>query len=246
MRAKFIRGQDPKNSMDIGIYSIPSAKELIGNEDWVDSSNIEKYQRWIDFAMAPGKSKGFRKYVRFCVERGHITTSSSSVFQDWIDEEKPKIKEVEDALENLWPDSDSASKERLIYYAEKKLQESFQRGIDPKRSMDIGIRTWDNLSIGDILIAKKEIFVSMKGLFHPGDRGDTIWEDMVLLVTSVQRFLYKNKPMLRVEYYKNWTIQDAIKRRDNIEELFSKRMTGYYGQFERRFKILQRNESKIN
>jgi hypothetical protein len=131
---------DPKDSMNIGIYKIPSAKELIGHKTWADEDDIKKYQRWIDHAMTPGTSKGYRKYIEFCVKRGHLTTSSSSIFGDWIDKEKPRIKEVEDALQDLWPNTDESTKERLKDYAETKLKESvnFERGIEPIDAMELG------------------------------------------------------------------------------------------------------------
>ena len=115
---KFQRGLDPKRAMGIVIYVIPRAEILIGHKAWADAKILDKYQYMIDCAMKPGKSIGYRKYIKFVVEAGHASGSASSVFGDWLKKEKENIniKEVEDALNDLWP-TDEDAKERLMYQA---------------------------------------------------------------------------------------------------------------------------------
>ncbi len=132
------------------------------------------------------------------------------------------------------------------------MRAQFIRGQDPKESMDIGLRTWDNLKIGDILLPKKEIEVNGKGRFAPKGRGtgDTIWENMYVLVLKVQRFYDPEiaKHIIHIEYFKCWDIYDALARKKEIHDMIpTRRMFGTREQMENRFKILQRkDESKIS
>ena len=68
------------------------------------------------------KSKAYQKYLDFVDKEGHITASASSVFEDWIDKEGKSLSldDIKNALDDLWPRTDSDSKFFLIDYAERK------------------------------------------------------------------------------------------------------------------------------
>lgn len=133
MKAKFIyeninfnRGGTSLEKLGIGKYFIPSVKELLKNKSWAKKGqswnpDIQKYEKWRKDAMNSYRSNGYRKYTEWAIIPGHLTRSSSSVFSDWLEEKKDKLslKEVKDALNDLWPNSDLDSKERLINYAKK-------------------------------------------------------------------------------------------------------------------------------
>ncbi len=90
------------------------------NKSWANKESIDRYQDMLN--SAHNKSLGFKKYTQFVVNKGHITRSASSVFQDWIDENSKNLtlKEIEDALQDLWTNTDEDAKSRLRYYAHKK------------------------------------------------------------------------------------------------------------------------------
>ena len=131
------------------------------------------------------------------------------------------------------------------------MRAQFIRGKEPKTSMDIGLRTWENIKPGDLLLPKKEINVDKKGIFisNEGGSGDTIWVDMVVLVLGVQKFYNSQeaKHIILIEYFKCWDIYDALGRRKEIHDMIpTRRMYGTRQQMENRFKILQRkDESEI-
>ena len=58
---------------------------------------------------------------------------------------------------------------------------NFERGLDPRQAMEIGLKTWDKISPGYILKPKKEVYVSNKGNFAAEyGSADTIWQDMYI------------------------------------------------------------------
>jgi len=130
------------------------------------------------------------------------------------------------------------------------MRAQFIRGQEPKESMDIGLRTWGNIKMGDILEPKKEVDVDKKGAFVSRGAGDTIWANMYVLVLKVQRFYDPEiaKHIIHIEYFKCWDIYDALARKKEIHDMIpSRRMFGTREQMENRFKILQRkDESKIS
>ena len=131
------------------------------------------------------------------------------------------------------------------------MRAQFIRGQEPKTSMDIGLRTWDNIKPGDILLPKKEIYVDKKGIFaYEEGSGDTIWENMVVLVLKVQKFYNPEeaKHIIHLDYFKCWDIHDGIGRRKEIHNMTpTRRMYGTRQQMENRFKIFQRkDESNIS
>lgn len=68
------------------------------------------------------KSKAYQKYLDFVDREGHITASASSVFKAWINKEGRDLSldDIKNALDDLWPRTDSDSKSFLIDYAERK------------------------------------------------------------------------------------------------------------------------------
>jgi hypothetical protein len=130
------------------------------------------------------------------------------------------------------------------------MRAQFIRGQDPKEAMDIGLRTWDNIKIGDILLPKKEVNIDGKGAFVSSVAGrssqDIIWPDMIVLILKVQKFYdpQEVKHIIHLEYFKCWNLPEALKRRnESLDILPQKRMYGTRMQMENRFKIFQRNES---
>lgn len=124
---EFERGQDPKKAMGIGRYFIPPIEELLKDVSWAQpekgwNPELENYDQWREEAMKPDKSDGYRKYIEFCIIPGHISPSASSVFEDWIKNKGNELtlKEIKDALNDLWPDTDESSKYSLIEYAKNK------------------------------------------------------------------------------------------------------------------------------
>ena len=65
------------------------------------------------------KSKAYQKYLDFVDKKGHITPSASSVFKAWINNEGSSLSldDIKNALDDLWPSTDSESKYNLIDYA---------------------------------------------------------------------------------------------------------------------------------
>jgi hypothetical protein len=122
----------------------------------------------------------------------------------------------------------------------------FERGQEPKKSMDIGLRTWDNIKPGDILIPKKEVQIDGKGKFVSDGRGDTIWADgMVALVLKVQKFYdpQEAKHIINLGYFKCWDKEEGLKRRNHLHDMIpTRRMYGTRIQYENRFKILQKKD----
>jgi len=149
-RINFNREGTPLEKMGIGKHKIPSAKQLIGHKKWANKDDLERYQGYIDRAMAPEKSSGFRKYIQFVVENGHITASASSVFDSWVEQNinSLSLKEVRDALEDLWPGSDREAKTRCLHRAERLgITESqhFERTGTPLEKLNIGEAVRTNL-----------------------------------------------------------------------------------------------------
>lgn len=131
------------------------------------------------------------------------------------------------------------------------MRAQFVRGKEPKEAMDIGARTWDNIRRGDILIPQKEVYVDGKGIFKSSEAaGDTIWQDMPLIIGEVQKFYNpeERKHIIHLGYFKCWDIPEALRRRNDLHDLMTyRRMAGTKQQMENRFKILQRkDESKIS
>ncbi len=118
----FERGLETRKALGIGSYQIPSAQELIGHKGWADQDSIERYQRTIDHAMDDDSSNEYRKYIQFVVENGHLTSSSSSVFNAWVKEniEDMTIEGIRKALDDLWPrNTDENSKSTIIHHAKR-------------------------------------------------------------------------------------------------------------------------------
>jgi len=129
------------------------------------------------------------------------------------------------------------------------MRAQFVRGKEPKKSMDIGFRTWDNIQRGDILLPKKEIYLNGKGIFKSSEAsGDTIWKNMVLVIGDVQKFYNPEeaKHIIHLTYFKCWDLQEALRR--ELHDLMTyRRMYGTRQQMENRFNILQRkDESKVS
>lgn len=66
-------------------------------------------------------SDGYKKYLKFVKDKGHISVNASSVFGAWLDQEKKSLsmKDVKDALKDLWPNTDADAKSSLISKAKK-------------------------------------------------------------------------------------------------------------------------------
>ena len=94
--------------------------DIIGNKSWYDPKQDHKFQSMLDHAQ--NKSEGYKKYIYFVLENGHITHSASSVFREFIDENYKNLTlaEVKDALSDLWSDTDESSKYNLESYASRR------------------------------------------------------------------------------------------------------------------------------
>lgn len=125
------------------------------------------------------------------------------------------------------------------------MRAQFVRGKEPKQAMDLGLKTWDNIKPGDIILPKKEVNVSAKGHLSSAGSGDTIWKDMVLLVLLVQKFLDPElgKNIIYLNYFKCWDLPEALRRKNEpLDHIPARRMFGTRQQMENRFEILQRKD----
>ena len=139
----------------------------------------------------------------------------------------------------------------IVFDQDHVIRESqFIRKQEPKKAMDIGLRTWDNIQRGDILLPKKEIYIDGKGMFKSSEAaGDTIWPDMFLIIGKVQKFYNPEeaKHIIHLEYFKCWDLQEALRRRNDLHDLITyRRMYGTRQQMENRFNILQRKDESKN
>jgi hypothetical protein len=129
------------------------------------------------------------------------------------------------------------------------MRAQFIRGQEPKQSMEIGLRTWDNIKAGDILLPKKEIYVSTKGSFDNSGSADIIWSDTVVVILLFKIFYNPElaKHIIYLNYFKCWDLPEALKRRKEYNDLLpARRMFGTRQQFENRFNILQRKDESKN
>jgi hypothetical protein len=111
--------------------------------------------------------------------------------------------------------------------------------------MDIGVKTWDNLKQGDILLLKKEVNLSPSGFFVSQGSSNVIWKDMVIIITKIQRFYNEEerKHIMFINFFKCWNLKEALQRKSNIDSLpITGKMYATKLQMENRFKILQRKD----
>lgn len=126
---------------------------------------------------------------------------------------------------------------------------NFERGIDPKRAMEIGIRTWQNLSVGDILKCKPNKWVSIDETFGQtygyarfvmdGSK-KTRWSGHSLMtylkIVDIKREKVKKIEYLYVTFYNN------DRKEFPGSSYLQKRLMGPIERFQNNFIILQSSE----
>jgi hypothetical protein len=111
---------------------------------------------------------------------------------------------------------------------------SFERGVDPKRSLGLGSATWETLARGDVLQAMKEVSFNSYGELTNSNYG-TIYDDMYIKLTAVRH----HPPYMDIGLVGFWDLE-AIKE----DRIFLPYMSlkGTLRQFKNRFRIVSRQE----
>lgn len=110
---------EPDLKLSWKVEILPDSKEILKDKSWSDSNYEKQTQYWVDDARV--KSEAYQKYIFFIIDNGHITPSSHSIFNAYINENKDNltIEEIAQALNDLWPTTDEDSKDFLLYNARR-------------------------------------------------------------------------------------------------------------------------------
>lgn len=125
MRAQFIRGEDPKKSMDIGSSYLE--KQKIRSINWgVDSD-------WLEEVLQ-------REYYFELYKNIPLLFAYSKDLDKWM---ALTPKEIEGTLRSGWQSSKQFALRDIVNQIDKKFPDikesfNFERGLEPKRSMGIG------------------------------------------------------------------------------------------------------------
>ena len=128
---------------------------------------------------------------------------------------------------------------------------NFERGIDPKKAMGIGIITWDKLEEGDILTNTKEIykyFVNKTFSFqkpHWMNADKSIKPGFHFIIAE----LHREKNYLELEFiFTSLSLKHAVMAKPEVEHL--KKISGAYAlngpisEWDSHFRIIQPQEIK--
>ncbi len=240
MRAQFVRGQNPKKTMGIGLLAqkerlIKMLPEIVGNTMALHKQDINALKKSIRnkktiVSFNNGKLKVINPDLSI-----FFFTSLKSYLNFWAMDQVQNYRKTPDGAE---------------YDLITNESQNFERGLDPRQAMEIGLKTWDKISPGYILKPKKEVYVSNKGNFAAEyGSADTIWQDMYILILLVQKIWDKelHKEIIYTNYTKCWTLPEAIeKSKGDLDKLGATRMFGTQKQFENRFEIIQRKDESKN
>jgi len=167
MRAKFIRGQDPKKSLQIGdAATYKKIADLMKNDGWTPS---DPYQS--DSAIGWAVEYGNLEMAKFLLDRHGIPKEDQDTLVSWA--VQADFMEMVKLLLSYNPDPNKLRYslrmavgndpiwEVINYYIEEnKVHESqnFERGQEPKKAMGLG--KYRNLKVGDII----EIWDNFEGI----------------------------------------------------------------------------------
>lgn len=116
---------------------------------------------------------------------------------------------------------------------------SFERGHDPKYSMDLGIKTWDKIKPGDLFVLRGPKCYLDKPKGYP-----YLWNRMVYMVVEV----YKRGNNIELAYWACLGVNTALETRKGVKagviSLGRTPIKGTRDQFEKTFKILQKEDEE--
>jgi hypothetical protein len=107
----------------------------------------------------------------------------------------------------------------------------FERGMDPKRAMGIGISTWENVKPGDVLQAKNEVKIESSGRLNNAATYDIIPYSWYILVEHIKK--HPDGKAIAIDYY--WSKDLPV----IPSGMLTRRIWGTYRQFKNRFDIVQ-------
>jgi hypothetical protein len=257
----FERGMDPKESMDIGLFKFDV--EYDGDEEHIFNSDKEIAKTWRYKGKAPLKFEGTAgdEYVSMNIEfsdgdalqfdlyrevgpvtpqgKDYAVISIESLgiqeldVQDRYDEYSSEGTVI-GAILNIYRD--------LIDPPYKVVKESldFERGIDPKASMKIGMPTWETLQEGDIIYVPKRVGIKNDNVISELHAVADLPAGNILVVRELDNASTKEWT-LRYIYFSN--MRDY--KENEIEKDRFGYITGTPKQFREKFKLLPRNVNEV-
>jgi hypothetical protein len=113
---------------------------------------------------------------------------------------------------------------------------NFIRGLEPKRAMGIGIRTWDNIGPDDVLISKGAPVYSYDNKYYRFTRDGARCSHYIqgsIQITEITRTVYKKRTvMIMMSYSKIYSGSNPV---------MINRLYGPLDQFQKYF-IIKQNE----
>ncbi len=222
----FERGLDPKDSLRVGIRNKRSFKTVrecaqffIDNieklsegrfqnpEDLKRAFQDQKYANEIVSKRNPQINKSplrmSKDYLDGFIERDALGNTLEHKYPPlYIEEWGTDFHHVLEKLKSL-RDFHIDLQRILGIHKEGKLKESidFERGLDPKQAMGIGISTWENLKPGDVLKAKIGIGIESSGRLNNSSNYDRIPFGWYILVDHIK--IHPDGKAMAIDYYWN-------------------------------------------
>ena len=118
---------------------------------------------------------------------------------------------------------------------------TFTRGLDPKTAMNIGITTWENLQVGQVLQVKKYVKISTEGKFARDKISSlylgpsSIYANSYVFIKEIKKTL-KNRVFIFNIYF---VTNSQIKTLTLLNSTWQRSLTGTLDQFKKHFDIVQ-------
>jgi len=221
----FERGMDPKDSMGIG-------NELYREN--LQALNITKYSfPWIEDNTEIYASR----LTDLGVKLGSISQKTSNFFVfNWLNSRGGmQLRTINLPKEN-WVNLFAAVTGFIRDIETIKEALNFERGKDPKASMNIGIPTWETLQEDDVLKVPKKIPLNNNNVISPVSAVADLPAGAVLEVQELDNASTKEWTL----WYRYFANMDDYKEGDHVSKERLGYITGTPGQFKKMFQFLPR------
>jgi hypothetical protein len=270
MRAQFIRKIDPKQFMDIGLKTWDNLKSMdillpkndiyidgkgfftYSNESWNTIQHdmivlVSKVERWSD----PIRGNIIEIFYFKCWDIQELKRRQKGGENSLTPKRMYGTKEQYENRFNILQRNENSKGEwvlgRMPKSGENLIAEvmNFERGLDPKSAMDIGIKTWDKIKPGYIFVLNgPKVYLD-----KPLNENLSLWEELAFLTVDVDAKIKED--IIYIAYWACLGIDLAIKTREDVKnnsniKLGKTYIKGTKEQLERTFKILQRKDETKN
>ena len=262
----FERGLDPMRSMDIGMFHFDV--EFSGDIEDMEEDEKRMAKKWnykgIKIVHVEGNADEDSSELFFKLSDGDEIIFKQKSYMGPSRPDRPDYAKISISsldindfeVHNDWLDELSngsiilATMRMYEDLKEQSLKESFERGINPKASMKIGIPTWETLREGDLVLVPKKVGLKKDYSIISRDTYNISEKDAVADLPEGTIMFVRELDNLSTKEWTLWyayfsSLQDYKNNKDEIN--FSDRkgyINGTPKQFKEKFKLLPRNVSE--